>query len=421
MRNYLLRYLQIGIKINMRDHYPVEHTDIKGDLDDSAHTIDTRYAMRISDELVSYTDPTENGRQRFGEVVGIVTPDKTHTEGTEHDGISNANSLYVVRYPDHRSPQRHKVGLATRVDGELKQGIMLEPDAPVYFGRAGDMQGGTAFMGEKTVLGLAALSGVEDKGFGNGVSRIHGSFMLMPDGRLMVSDGYEAVSPDTRAVIDKGSLNATRVTTAQETGGFQSNILAERERQHAQAEYEARLTKLFASPQESPEARPRAEAMTPQSITEAVATLIASKDTGLKQVIGQHMKTVEGATYADARQQVFNDSALRVEVGKYLLQKAKDNREVYLEEFRNGEEKPPNYPGYTKMRSEEYIVLLAMSMIDGTFITGNSQKDPVQLYHGANATKFENGRHRVAALRLLGVENGDGVPEHIKWAHVYKS
>lgn len=408
----------------MPKKYPVKHERLNGQEDRSSHTLDTTFAPRIRDDLVTYEDK-EQDRKKFGEVIGIVTPNFTSTERLKTEERTTGDSLYIVRYP-----KTGEVGIATYAaeTDEMKAGIILPVGVTMYFGREGDKAlGGEALLPatetrtERHVLGLAALSATDSKRFGPGVSRIHGSLYLLEDGRLTISDGHETVDPSTRIVQDLGSSNSTRVTIAHGAVGYQEDIVSKRAQQENERAAEKRLERIFSTPATlDSRGRSREQLMTEESIREAILTLPEVQDKIINSIIGKHL-TPEVNSYENLVGFIRENCALRLELGKYLMQKVHEHRSIMPERLQQSHgEKSPNHPGYDyKLNSDEYAALLALSMLDGTFISKRSLSDPVEFVDRRNDTAVNGGQHRLAAVRLLDLSTQ--APQHIKITRTYSN
>lgn len=402
--------------------YPVKHERLNGQEDQSSRTLDTTFAPRIMDDLVTCEDE-EHSRIRFGEVICIVTPDFTSTEKKVTEEKSSEDSFYIVRYP-----KTGEVGIATHdaETDEMKAGIILPVGKTMYFGRHGDaapdgetILPATNMRTERHVLGLAALSGTDSKRFGRGVSRIHGSLHLLDDGRLSISDGHEEADPNTRIVQDLGSLNSTRVTTAHEAVGYQEDIVSERVKKENERASEKRLERIFGTPATvDVRGRSREQAMTQESVREAALTLPEVQDKFINGIIRKYL-TPEVNTFESLVGFIRNNDALRLELGKYLMQKVREHRSTMPERLQQSHgEKSPSHPGYDgKLGNDEYAALLAISMLDGTFISKKSLSDPVEFIDRRNDTAINGGQHRLAAVQLLNLT--PQAPQHIKITRTY--
>lgn len=406
----------------MPKKYPVKHERLNGKEDQSSRTLDTPFAPRINDHLVAHEDE-ERGGINFGEVIGIVTPDFNATEDKTTPEKASGDSFYIVRYP-----KTGEVGIATHdaETDEMKAGIILPVGITMYFGRHGDaapdgetILPATNMRTERHVLGLAALSGTDSKRFGRGVSRIHGSLHLLDDGRLSISDGHEEVDPNTRIVQDLGSLNSTRVTTAHEAVGYQEDIVSKRAQQENERAAEKRLERIFSTPATlDSRGRSREQLMTEESIREAILTLPKVQDKIINSIIGKHL-TPEVNSYENLVGFIRENSALRLELGKYLMQKVHEHRSIMPARLQQSHgEKSPSHPGYDdKLGNDEYAALLAISMLDGTFISKRSLSDPVEFVDRRNDTAINGGQHRLAAVQLLNLT--PQAPQHIKITRTY--
>ncbi|MCX6729142.1 MAG: hypothetical protein NTV95_00650 [Candidatus Saccharibacteria bacterium] len=103
-------------------------------------------------------------------------------------------------------------------------------------------------------------------------------------------------------------------------------------------------------------------------------------------------------TSEDAMQLLREDSSLRKEVGAYLLAKLEANTAILPERVARNNQKKANMAGYESipsMSSHEYVALLAIAKLDGSF---NYEQDPIQKDKSGNVLL---GQHRAAADMML--------------------
>lgn len=404
-----------------KELHPLQHESLKGsDLDNSSRTIDTMAAARISETVVAYD--FGDGRKMHGEVVARVAPLIPEKYERLDDPVVHADSLYIVRYPDSG-----RVGIAT-VDGErFAPGMLLEADSPVFFGRVGDElpgDGGVGVVGERQILGLAALSGDDSKRFSKLVSSIHGSLHVDSRGHLTIMDGHEEVDPETRAVIDKASLNGTHVSTAHESirKWEQEDVVGpERHRE--------RMKIVFGTPEYKPRDRfgniqdrlTKTPEVARKMAEESMGRLLHLTDTTMQGMINDVLRNSgKSPTLEEAMNLVRSDSGLRIQLGEYLMKKIRDDTTMPDRVRDRNTVKHPNYPGYLDMTGDEYAAVLALSMLDGTFDSERSIKDPVEFIDSASqGVSINGGQHRLAAWHSLGL--GRGAPEAIKTERRYIS
>lgn len=101
-----------------------------------------------------------------------------------------------------------------------------------------------------------------------------------------------------------------------------------------------------------------------------------------------------------------SSTELRYKLGSYLLEEKfplimRESPLSMPDRIAGGSSKKTNHPGYQEfgtMSSKEYAVLLALAMLDGTFIDPGSS-DPIQKYEGSSRVRI--GQHRSAASTLL--------------------
>jgi|APMI01.1.fsa_nt_gi hypothetical protein len=377
------------------------------------HEVNVSDAPRVTDEIVERVG--DNGEIAFGEVVCVITPDHASrgeaSEGGSRSLIDHSNSLLLVRYEDNR------IGIATRHEGTLRPGMMLEPYVAIHFGRVPN--GSEAVIGERTVFGMAALSGVEGKAFGDGVSRVHGSIQIDERGMARIYDGREDVDPATRHVTDISSTNGTLVTVYEGNRWQQPDIISPlRHKEH--------LKKIFASPNIPDfKGETRESLITQESIENAATTLSLLGDTETRNILHRHCSG-KAATLGEVVRLIRTDSELRVELGGRFLRLITEQKDLLPDRVqRRGEEKTPNHLGYKeKIKSTEYVALLMLSMLDGTFRSDISKKDEVEFINGRQETVIDKGQHRLAASNMIDelvpYEDRDKVPVFISIKRTYR-
>lgn len=128
--------------------------------------------------------------------------------------------------------------------------------------------------------------------------------------------------------------------------------------------------------------------------------LQGGKDPGIAAMIKRHAKS-ETISPDDAMKLLREDSSLRKELGVYLLDKLAVSSYVLPERVARNGQKSPNWPGYESipnMRSQEYVALLAIAKLDGTFNYEGYLQDSVQTDDSGNVVL---GQHRAAADFIL--------------------
>jgi hypothetical protein len=106
-------------------------------------------------------------------------------------------------------------------------------------------------------------------------------------------------------------------------------------------------------------------------------------------------------TPEDAMQLLRGDNSLRKEVGAYLLDKLKSHTSSLPERVARNTQKNANMPGYEdipSMSSHEYVALLALAKLDGSFNYEGYLQDSVQHDESGNVVL---GQHRAAADMML--------------------
>lgn len=91
---------------------------------------------------------------------------------------------------------------------------------------------------------------------------------------------------------------------------------------------------------------------------------------------------------------------LRSELGFHLHNKLKETEYLPSRFYRPEIMKSPSHPGYeSHMDSREYTVMLALSMLDGTFDYERVKNDPIVTHDNGEIS----GQHRYVALKILGL------------------
>lgn len=148
--------------------------------------------------------------------------------------------------------------------------------------------------------------------------------------------------------------------------------------------------------------------MTPESLKNA-ALVYDFSSYEVKRIIDSY-------SVHDARREmgthrvVLENNDLRINLGGYLLDRLDRLAETdYLpDRLMDNTEKEINYAGYHKVLSREAAVLIAISMLDGTFEPERSRLDPIEvaLVERGHAVATQ-GQHRWAALQALEVSEHD--------------
>ncbi|MFZ2544767.1 MAG: hypothetical protein WAW80_02225 [Candidatus Saccharimonadales bacterium] len=108
---------------------------------------------------------------------------------------------------------------------------------------------------------------------------------------------------------------------------------------------------------------------------------------------GEHMRLSDVATT------IRDNNALRLELGKYLVDKLTHMHYLPSRLSNDQDLKRPNVQGYDEpMTSKEYSALLAMAMLDGTYKDSPGDKIYFDRYKDV-----KNGQHRYAAQEVLGI------------------
>jgi hypothetical protein len=143
-----------------------------------------------------------------------------------------------------------------------------------------------------------------------------------------------------------------------------------------------------------------------KSLKDALNAYIATgKD--IKSIVDKYGDKGRPIMNRDVARVLRTNNELRLELGKYLLDKLnQSDAHCYLQERHrknNSDIKKPIVLGYDEpMTSKEYSVLLALSMLDGTYIDVPS--DQIETSEDDDGEVIY-GQHRYVAFKLLGLDN----------------
>lgn len=165
---------------------------------------------------------------------------------------------------------------------------------------------------------------------------------------------------------------------------------------------EEHLKRLFAFPDESDDRMFMRTSVTQERLSDALDAYIVSagKDKTIEKIISQSNENGLISSREVAKV-LRSNNELRLELGAYLLRKVDSLEHLPRRLIDESEVKRPNIQGYDEvMTSKEYAVLLAISMLDGTY--KHSSGD--QIIEGKYGD-IEAGQHRYTALRLLDYDS----------------
>lgn len=160
--------------------------------------------------------------------------------------------------------------------------------------------------------------------------------------------------------------------------------------------YSAREQRVFAPL--DPELKTGREKTSEESIEEAMSILhtAVQRDATIKRIMEAHLG--EADSEEGLLEALRSDIELRCELGRHFMEKIPTVPYLPERVERNDPNnlKNPNYPGYMAMTSHEYVAVLALSMIDGSFHTDSEE--------GIGRNEFGEvtfGQHRHAARQVL--------------------
>lgn len=99
----------------------------------------------------------------------------------------------------------------------------------------------------------------------------------------------------------------------------------------------------------------------------------------------------------DLTELVRTDPEVRLAIGKHIIEKIQRHISMMPERVVNDTEKNPNHSGYNAIKSRDYVALLALAMLDGSFNHVRQEK----IYDFDSRGVAVLGQHRYAAKYLL--------------------
>lgn len=224
------------------------------------------------------------------------------------------------------------------------------------------------------------------------------------------------VSPeDSDVTVNRENLNQLKLTpdadeiisppTPREEALFSPVVIPENEKDSDESDYDDYVLGLVeAKPVEAAAVRPSKEvkgreivSAETKQVAERVLEAALRHDEKfrsiLERAIGEVPQDMSAETPVDRIRQ---DASVRLALGRYFLNKTHAMANSLPDRVKRNTQKNPNYAGYGNfMSSREYVALLCLSMIDGTFDT--SREDEVVFKNG----QVELGQHREAARDVL--------------------
>ena len=166
----------------------------------------------------------------------------------------------------------------------------------------------------------------------------------------------------------------------------------------------------------TPHSVERAQVRTPEVKREDVQSSelglieVIKRDSNFKLLMDKITSKFDTSSQADMLKKLREDQETSSEIKDYISLKLEQNlHKMPARIFENSDKnyKNPNYPGYenaNKLTSREYAIILAESMINGSFNFDYSKSSPI--FINSN-NEVEVGQHRVAALYSLGFNLDD--------------
>jgi len=166
----------------------------------------------------------------------------------------------------------------------------------------------------------------------------------------------------------------------------------------------------------TPRSVERAQVRTPEVKKEDVQSSelglieVVKKDANFKLLMNKITSKFDTSSQADMLKKLREDQETSSEIKDYISLKLEQNLyKMPARIFENSDKnyKKPNYPGYenaNELTSREYTIILAESMINGSFNFDYSKSSPI--FINSN-NEVEVGQHRVAALYSLGFNLDD--------------
>ena len=161
-------------------------------------------------------------------------------------------------------------------------------------------------------------------------------------------------------------------------------------------DYDASKVRVEDAAVRGPEGRQKVTAESEQDAADALRYAV-SGDYDLKRIIDQY--NPNRFVGQDLVRHLRTDPEARVAVGKYLMSRFEEEVLSMGDRVRHDAGKRPNFKGYEglgSLKSSEYVPLLALSMIDGTY--HEAAADTEQRKDNGAVT---NGEHRQAARQIL--------------------
>ncbi len=166
----------------------------------------------------------------------------------------------------------------------------------------------------------------------------------------------------------------------------------------------------------TPRSVERAQVRTPEVKREDVQSSelglieVIKRDSNFKLLMDKITSKFDTSSQADMLKKLREDQETSSEIKDYISLKLEQNLyKMPARIFENSDKnyKKPNYPGYenaNELTSREYTIILAESMINGSFNFDYSKSSPI--FINSN-NEVEVGQHRVAALYSLGFNLDD--------------
>lgn len=139
-------------------------------------------------------------------------------------------------------------------------------------------------------------------------------------------------------------------------------------------------------------------------VAKRILTEAKTKSWELGEIITDYLAEHNQLKNVDTVQVIREDQNLRTLISEYLFTKLQVMITDMPERVRKNTNKTPGYPGYEAfgpLTSEEYVILLALSMLDGTF--NYDSEDAVNRTYSGPTYEVKHGQHRTAAELLLGI------------------
>jgi hypothetical protein len=125
------------------------------------------------------------------------------------------------------------------------------------------------------------------------------------------------------------------------------------------------------------------------------------RNSEISKIIGRHLEAGVSIDSQQAMLEVRNNAKLRLELGEYFLNSQAIYEDIMPVRIKENKQKVPGINGYSqlgRLKSREYVALLTLARLDGTFDKDVSNSEQIIL--GQDGIAIE-GQHRFASDSIL--------------------